>query len=408
MGRPAWAALGLVLLLAPAQARGDDAARIEALEREVEELKLLVKDLQAERQAPPPPSRSPMAHDHGSASGAENSAGWVPTLAIRGFGNVQYDYQTNPEGPHSGSTNHFTNGAMDLLITSEVASKVGFLSETQFEFEPDGSTSIDVERLLLHYDYSDAMNVAIGRGHTALGYWNARFHHGVWLYTTTDRPILFRFEDDGGILPVHFVGLEAGGSVETAPGLVSYVLDVANGRGEITDQVQLIEDRNHSKMVAGMLRLAPDAIPGLAFGVNALMDEIPGIPGNPDRAHSIGETIAGFHAVYTESPWEILLESQYIHHEDRTCHCNHDSWGGYFQTGYRLGKFTPYYRFDWLGIDEQDPFYTGVVGAEDSLQHVFGLRIDWWTFVALKLEYRRLLARSADSNAGTAQVSFAF
>jgi len=408
MGRPTWAALALVLLLAPTQARGDDAARIEALEREVAELRLLVKDLQAERPPTPPPARAPMDHDHGPAAGGPTSGGWAPTLAIRGFGNVQYDYETNPEGPRSGSTNHFTNGSMDLLITSEVAQKVGFLAETQFEFNPGGETTVDVERLLVRYDYSDALNVAMGRGHTALGYWNARYHHGVWLYTTTDRPLLFRFEDDGGILPVHFVGLELGGSVETAPGLFSYVFNAANGRGQITDEVQLVEDKNDSKMLAGMLRFAPEIVPGLAFGVNALTDAIPSIPGDPTRAHSIGETIAGFHVVYTEAPWEVLLESQYIRHEDHTFHRTNASWGGYFQAGYRIGKFMPYYRFDWLGIDERDAFFAGIPGVEDSTQHVFGVRMDPWTFLALKLEYRRLLARSADSNAGTAQVSFAF
>jgi hypothetical protein len=395
----------LLLLLPPALARADDTARIEALEREVSDLKALVEDLQAERSAAPPPTHGMM--DHGPAPGAAASAGWSPTLDLRGFGHMQYDIDTQPAAGESG-TNHFTDGAMDLLITSEVAPKVGFLAETLFEFESGGETVIDVERLLLKYDYSDALELGLGRGHTALGYWNHRYHHGTWLYTSTDRPLLFRFEDDGGILPVHFVGLELGGNLETAPGLFSYVFNVANGRGQITDEVQLVEDQNDSKMLAGMLRFAPDAVPGLAFGVNALLDEIPPQPGNPARADSIGEIIAGFHVVYTESPFEILLESQYIHHQDGTSHRAYDSWGGYFQAGYRVGRLTPYYRFDWLGIAEGDPFYAGVPGVEDSTQHVLGVRFDWRTFVALKLEYRRLLARSFDSNAFTAQVSFAF
>ena len=46
-------------------------------------------------------------------------------------------------------------------------------------------------------------NVSIGRGHTAMGYWNQTFHHGKWFQTTTDRPAIYRFEDDIGILPVH-------------------------------------------------------------------------------------------------------------------------------------------------------------------------------------------------------------
>ncbi len=43
MARPAAAVLGFVLLLPPVAAVGHDAARIEALEREVDELRLLVR-----------------------------------------------------------------------------------------------------------------------------------------------------------------------------------------------------------------------------------------------------------------------------------------------------------------------------------------------------------------------------
>ena len=68
---------------------------------------------------------------------------------------------------------------------------------------------VDVERLQIAYRWSDALRLTAGRGHTALGYWNESYHHGKLLQPTVERPEVLKFEDDGGILPVHFVGLEA-------------------------------------------------------------------------------------------------------------------------------------------------------------------------------------------------------
>ncbi|MBI4384617.1 MAG: hypothetical protein HY579_11355 [Nitrospinae bacterium] len=122
----------------------------------------------------------------------------LPSLQIRGFGHLQYDANSAVESSSDRQTNNFTNGAVDLFITSQVAKKLSFLNETLFEPQRDGSNVLDVERALLKYEFSDRLNLAMGRGHTALGYWNHRFHHGTWLYTTVDRPIIYRFEDAGG------------------------------------------------------------------------------------------------------------------------------------------------------------------------------------------------------------------
>ena len=46
----------------------------------------------------------------------------------------------------------------------------------------------------------------VGRFHTDIGYWNTAFHHGLWLQIPVERPHVLRFEDDGGLVPVHWVG----------------------------------------------------------------------------------------------------------------------------------------------------------------------------------------------------------
>ncbi|RME58302.1 MAG: porin [Candidatus Dadabacteria bacterium] len=324
-------------------------------------------------------------------------------LDIHGFSHIQYDVvRTDPTGGDSETTNGFTTGGIDFFVTSELSDSFHFLNETVLEFEEGGGTSVDVERVLLKYTYNEALSISAGRGHTALGYWNQRFHHGTWLQTTTDRPIIYLFEDDGGILPVHFVGLEFSGSIFDDQ--ISYTANVANGRGSITDEVQQVGDKNDSKMVSLMVEYEPEALEGFGVGANILFDRIPSdaAAGRPDQ---FDELIYGAHLYYTEDPVEFLAEIQFIDHSNSS---DFSHWGAYIQAAYSFDNIKPYYRFDILDIESGDPFFTGLEGVEDQTQHTVGIRWDMTTYVAAKLEYRHLDADSEDSDAGTLQVSFAF
>lgn len=83
------------------------------------------------------------------------------------------------------------------------------LSELTFESGDDNNIGVDLERALLIYSPNDRLQLGVGRAHTSIGYYNTAYHHGNWFETAAVRPFLFRYEDDGGILPVHNVGLTA-------------------------------------------------------------------------------------------------------------------------------------------------------------------------------------------------------
>src|SRR3990167_7246133 len=206
----------LLFLGSPRLGYTDDSQRIRELEKKVEELTRTVNELMA-RQETAAPMGEPRPEPYGSGRGEipQEEKTFAPQLTLRGFGHVQYDSrQSDFSDDTAGDTNHFANGELDLFITSELGEKISFLSETLFEFEEDGGQELDVERLLLKYEGNDKFNVTIGRGHTVLGYWNQTFHHGTWLQTTTDRPAIYRWEHAGGILPVHYVGLEFSGTLD--------------------------------------------------------------------------------------------------------------------------------------------------------------------------------------------------
>lgn len=385
----------------------DESGRLEQLEREVKELKVIVNQLVSENK-----SLKSSLTDVQQASvsvfplGLPEEAA-APKLEIHGFGHVQYDYsQSDWEDDTKSDTNHFTNGGVDLFITSRLAEKISFLNETVLEYGTNGTNILDVERVLLKYDMEDWLKIAVGRGHTSLGYWNQQFHHGTWLQTTASRPIMYRFEDDGGILPVHYVGLEFGGILEAPGGSLSYASNVANGRGTIADEVQLIEDDNDSKMMGIQFTYEPEALEGFGVGANFLYDIIPEKANTANRAAEIDEIIYGAHAFYLPDPYELIMEAVVVDHDNHDTNLTDLTVGGYGQIAYTIEKYKPYFRYDWLRIADRDPFFAGAVVDEAS--YTLGLRYELSTYNALKFEYRHADKDNEQKNEFTAQSSFTF
>lgn len=401
-----FAALILLLVFAP-YSLADESGRLEQLEREVKELKVIVNQLVSENKSLKS-SLTDVQQASVSAfpSGLPEEAA-APKLEIHGFGHVQYDYsQSDWEDDTKSDTNHFTNGGVDLFITSRLAEKISFLNETVLEYGTNGTNILDVERALLKYDMEDWLKIAVGRGHTSLGYWNQQFHHGTWLQTTASRPIMYRFEDDGGILPVHYVGLEFGGILEAPGGSLFYASNVANGRGTIADEVQLIEDDNDSKMMGIQLTYEPGALEGFGVGANFLYDIIPEKANTANRAAEIDEIIYGAHAFYLPDPYELIMEAVVVDHDNHDTNLTDLTVGGYGQIAYTIEKYKPYFRYDWLRIADRDPFFAGAVVDETS--YTLGLRYELSTYNALKFEYRHADKDNEQKNEFTAQSSFTF
>jgi hypothetical protein len=407
----------IVIAAGALPALAEESSRVEALEREVAELRGVVEELQRERAERKAAEAKPVAiegtpaaraHDHHQMSRIGR-----PQLTIGGFGHVKYVVDdVDPDAGERDTEQKFQLGNLDVFLTSRLSDQLSFLSEISFEFEEDGENFLDVERLLASYDVADWLRATVGRTHTPMGYWNVTYHHGTWLQTTVERPLLFEFEDDHGILPVHSVGLELSGYLNTAAGSLGYTLNAGNGRSSLSETVQNATDLNDSKMFAGMLTFAPDAIAGLTVGANALADWIPpngaAVPPTVGRLDTIEEQIAGGFLAYTLDPFELLVEGQWIRHRDREVEETTRSGGLYAQAAYKIGAFKPYYRFEWLDLSERDRFYANTEGAEDTQLHIAGVRWDFQEFAALKLEVRRRLTDSFDSIEGAAELSFAF
>src|SRR5262249_47184511 len=139
----------------------------------------------------------------------------------------------------------FVLNPLNFLVTGRSG---GLIAMTEFAMEQaNGQVGIDIERLFVGW-HGERFSVDAGRTHAELGYWNNAFHHGRWLQLPVERPRAVRFEDEGGILPIHWVGatghwrpfVQGDQQVELAAA-------VGNGHGVIVDNILTEGDTNGFK-----------------------------------------------------------------------------------------------------------------------------------------------------------------
>jgi hypothetical protein len=298
-------------------------------------------------------------------------------------------------------------------VTSDISDKFKFLGEIVFEAGPDNiygaprgtanTFGVDVERYLLTYSRNEYFNLSAGRYHTAIGYYNTAFHHSTWLQTTTGRPLLFAFEDQGGILPIHNVGVEAYGSIPSGSLGLHYVAEVGNGRESRApideEPVQNIVTESNHKAVNFELFARPTKVPGLQVGFSAYRDQL--LPNNLP----VAETILAAHAVYSTPTFEWLNEALVVRHTPEGGH-SFETPGWYSQISRRFGSYRPYFRYQYINASPNEPIFPDIgLRAGPSA----GLRYDASESVALKLQYDFTSLRDQHSVQGLqAQVGFTF
>ena len=331
-------------------------------------------------------------------------------LRIRGFGDISLHGDTQ-----KGDTTSFSLGQLDLFVSSDVSDKFKFLSEIVFEAGAsnyygvssgsENAFDVDVERYLLQYSHNDYFNISAGRGHTAIGYYNTAYHHSTWLQTTTGRPFLFNFEDQGGILPIHTVGASANGLIPSGRLGLHYVAEVGNGRASRTPLVEEpvqneVDDQNHKAFNIALFA-RPEAIPGLQTGFSIYRDVLA-----PVNAPRIGETILAAHAVLIRPKYEWLNEALLDRHAVNGTSSVFNTPGFYSQVSKQFGDYRPYLRYQYVNVANNEPVFSDV-----ALRHgpSLGLRYDASESVALKFQYDYTFLRSQPNvNALELQLGFTF
>jgi|SRR5579863_266297 hypothetical protein len=372
----------------------------------VQELEEEVKQLKAQPTAPPATAAPEPEQPRIAEAPAVNEI--APRLKLNVFGDVGAQaYNHTPDT--------FLFGSLDLFMTARLSDKVSTLGEVLFIAQNNNVIELDVERLLLQYRQSDYFTAAIGRFHSWVGYYNSTFNYGEFLETTTDRPFIYAFDDQGGVLPMQEVGVTLTGKIPSGTMGLHYVVEVGNGRawGPGVEAAQNNQDANNGKSINGGLFLRPEAIFGLQLGFSLRHDNL-SIPGP-----AVSETIATVHGVFINSNYEILNEGVLVRHVEPTGPVFRTT-AFYTQFSRRFRAWRPYFRYQYFNANDHDPLYLYASPNDYSPAYVnafvgrvngpsTGVRYDFTQHSALKLQYDRISERGlATVNGLTFQIAFTF
>jgi hypothetical protein len=289
-------------------------------------------------------------------------------------------------------------GELDFFLTPRLGARTRALFELNFEVGSDGAVGVDLERAQIGYQFADSATIWLGRFHTPYGFYNTAFHHGQWIAVSLRRPRFIEFEDHGGIMPAHTVGLWLTGSERLGDMKVTYDAYVGNSQRILNG----ILDMNNagvshgSTIVGGNLGLLPGgALDGLKVGVDAFQTRIEDEDPTPAAFAQVSPYFTqvksyGVYAVYDTDRWEDIAELHFFDNTDLTGNTgSHHSDAGFIQMGYRGGRYTPYARYERGSFQQSDPYFAAQINGNSYDREALGVRFDIDLSSALKMEFAK-------------------
>lgn len=334
-------------------------------------------------------------------------------LPIHGFLDVSGAKQSSvknsdyPAAMRKGNLLGFNGGTLDFYLTPQFGNRIKTLVELAFEYDDAGSLASDLERAQIGYTFGDNNTLWLGRFHTPYGYWNTGFHHGAQLQTAVSRPRFLDFEDKGGLLPAHSVGLWFNGKLPAGDGKVAYDLYLANGNRVMAagnDKVINLNgftDDNARKLLG--FNLGYEWKNGLKLGLHGFNDLVNTYDGDSAATNAIlAKTKVGMlggYAFYDNNDWELLGE--YYHWNNNTSELDasmvaanvgtqgkHGSSAWFVQAGYNLNaQWMPYTRYEKVSLNKEDPFFNSLNSGRSYNRLSLGLRHNLDPRAALKFEF---------------------
>lgn len=297
---------------------------------------------------------------------------------LHAYADLDYSHDENP-----GTPNHFSVGEIDLFGTAAITPKLTALVEAVADLDGTVSLStvpVNVERLLLQYRWSDYLHIEAGQFRTAVGYYSTAYLRGAWFQTAISRPRMFAFEEDGGVLPLHTVGVSASGLIPSGPLGLHYVVETGNARtwgSPVAAGVTGHDAINFS------VYARPRPIPGLELGFSDYHDRF-----SPLTGLTVDRSGVSAHLVYVANRFEFLNEGVaarlYYGPANATA-----TWSGFYsQLAYRVGpNWGPYARVEKLSV-QSGPFFNALLPSVANWRSMYtgGVRYDWNDHVAIKVE----------------------
>jgi len=343
-----------------------------------------------------------------------------PTLNIRGFFDFNFGVGSvaNPlvfpivsngcgtcGNPVTPPHTAFQAGEFDLFLTSKLSDHLSFLGEVVLGPDVTNEFGVDIERYQLTYKANPYFSASAGRFHTSIGYYNTAYHHGNWFSTAEGRPIMYLFEDSGGVLPVHMVGVSFTGEVPRTEKLgLHWNAEVGNGNTSTpaaeTSVQNFYSDRNF-KATNLAAYVKPQFLPGLQLGGSWYHDGL-----SPAGLPEVRQNIESAYIVYFNSDWEFLNEAVLLSNHLLGTTRPFRSPMAYTQLARKFGIYRPYFRYQYISDNVKDPvnILKGTYYGPS-----IGIRVDFADYAAFKLQFNHLFQSSQPAGNGlNAQLAFTF
>jgi len=203
----------------------------------------------------------------------------------------------------------------------------------RFFAEYDLSTDeSELERLKFGWQLEDETIAWLGRFHSPARYWNSVYHHGHYLQTSITRPLVEKFEDEGGILPTHSTGvmLDALHKLQNADGFqttVSFGTAPVIGKHKLITYDLLDTHSKHRAAAAFRFAYLPDLLGENQFGLilnwsNLVVDD--SLIAKQQGLQRVEQSNIGAYLDWGKQEWKLLANLTYVsnqlkkqvHHDD--------------------------------------------------------------------------------------------
>ena len=276
----------------------------------------------------------------------------------------------------------------------------------------------ELERFQLGWQADEETIGWAGRFHSPSRYWNTAYHHGQYMQTSISRPLVEKFEDEGGVLPTHVTGL----MLETMHGLqgadgflttISFGLTSVIGDRKL-EPFDLIEPSSeHKEAVDVRLAYLPDQLGENQFGLLLSWSNL--VVGDSPLAELQGlqrveQGVIGAYADWRRQDWRILANLTYVDNQMimQVQEQTDTFFAAYFQAEYELHQ-------EWKIFGRVEDTY----GADDSEylklfpnaiieRQMLGLRYDFYRNQALTIEVSNIGTQTIDLEQAWLQWSAVF
>ena len=277
---------------------------------------------------------------------------------------------------------------LDMYSTFRISDAWSFLAEgiAQRTWRPPEasekpSIDLNLERLYVTYQTSDAFRLEIGETHTGIVRWNEREHRSRFLQTSIEVPAIARQPQDDGAWPTRFVGLWASGQTQS-PLRFKWEGGAGAGPGSDREAIPIFSD-NLSPALFASVSVSPQSMEGLESGFAVYGQHIPSKP------EILRERDLTVFSNYVNHGTEIRAEWARMDHHRAHLRQVFRNQGYYVLVSKRLSgpvaRARPYVLLDHLNIDRADPY---LQEATNENAWAAGVRYDFTARFSAKGEFR--------------------